>query len=132
MTEVKNRVLIVDDVEQVRDGIGSIVESEGYRVHTASNGFEALDVIKHNEIDLIVSDILMPEMDGIEMCNQIKELFPDMKFILISGGGREVNVSSSYDYLDTARKLTGIKDILKKPFDPEELISLIDSMLKNS
>lgn len=132
MTEVKNRVLIVDDVEQIRDGVSSIVESEGYRVYTASNGLKALDVLKNNEIDLIVSDILMPEMDGIEMCNKIKELFPEMKFILISGGGREVKVSSSYDYLDTARKLTGINDILKKPFDPEELISLIDSKLNNS
>ena len=132
MLDTGNSVLVVDDIEDVREGIKNILESEGFAVSSAENGLKALKVLDKNKIDLVVSDILMPEMDGIEMCQKIIELHPDMMFILISGGGRQSGSSGSYDYLQAAKKITGIDDVLKKPFDPEELINLIKSKLGNS
>lgn len=129
MSKKRKRILIVDDVREILTGISSILEMEGYEAITAENGIQALEVIDNN-IDLVVSDILMPEMDGIELCQIIRDKFPDIKMILISGGGRQSNLKSNYDYLETAKKLTGVDTLLKKPFNPEELVSQINSKLK--
>lgn len=129
MSETGNSVLVVDDVEDVREGIKTILESEGYSVYVAENGLSALTILNANKIDLVISDILMPEMDGIEMSQKIKEMQPEMKFILISGGGRQTSSSGNYDYLRAAKRITGIDDILKKPFPPEELIHIVKSKL---
>ena len=128
MSKESKRILIVDDVKEIVSGISSILELEGFETFKAENGVEALDLIDHS-FDLVISDILMPEMDGIELCQAIKEKYPDIKIILISGGGRQSNVKQSYNYLETAKKLTGVDTILKKPFNPEELVTLINSKL---
>ena len=77
---------------------------------------------------MLISDILMPNMDGIELVSKAAQKYPSLKFILISGGGRQL--SSEYDYLDAAKKITNIKHVLKKPFPPSELIALIDELLE--
>lgn len=132
MNDTTHKVLVVDDVEDIRNGIKDILENIGYIVTTAANGIQAISIIKDKPIDLIITDILMPDMDGIELCRKTKELYPDMKFILISGGGRQTTNPVGYDYLGSAKKLTGINDILKKPFDPQDLIELINSKLKST
>ena len=118
-------ILVVDDVEDVREGIKSLLEAEGFAVCTAENGLKALQIIKNKKINLVITDVLMPEMDGIEMCQEIKADHPDMLFILVSGGGNQFSSSGSYDYLHAAKKITGINDVLKKPFEPEKLVELV-------
>lgn len=128
MSNSKKNILIVDDFDDVRLGLLQVLQDEGYNVSNAPNGIEALKKIKKDRIDLLITDILMPEMDGIELVNQANELgLPDIQYILISGGGRKL--SGGYDYLETTKKLTGINNLLKKPFRTEDLISMVDKLL---
>ena len=130
MDNEQNKILIVDDVEDVRQGLSQILQDENYIVTTAANGKEAIKILQSEHIDLIITDILMPEMDGIELLKQAKELeLSDIQYILISGGGRKS--AGDYDYLATTKKLTGVNNLLKKPFKPEELIELVDTLLNN-
>ncbi len=124
----KLSILIVDDVEDVRDALAMVLSEEGYAVTTAFNGNEALKELRNNTFDLVVTDILMPEKDGIEFVAEAKNLYPQLKYILISGGGRSTGSGSVLDYLEISERLTGIKQILKKPFKPEELLTLIKDM----
>ena len=128
MTADKHTIVVVDDVPEVRNGISVILEAEGFDVRQANNGLEALEQVDET-VDLVVTDILMPEIDGIELCQKLKDAYPELKLILISGGGRQPAIDSNYDYLEVAKKLTGVETILKKPFNPEELLKIINSQL---
>lgn len=128
MTKESKKILIVDDVKEIISGISSILEAEGFITLKAENGKQALGLID-DTIDLVISDILMPEMDGIELCQIINEKYPGLEVILISGGGRQSGINESYNYLETAKKLTGVNSILNKPFNPEELVTLINLKL---
>jgi len=128
MSDNGKRILVVDDVEEILSGLSGILMAEGYDVLQASNGVMALQMLDEN-IDMVITDILMPEMDGIELSQKIKDKFPDVELILISGGGRQPAGDHGYDYLKVAKKLTGVESILKKPFDPEKLIELVNSKL---
>ena len=125
----KNTILLVDDVQNVRDSLGAVLMEEGYSVKLASNGVEAMNILSQSPIDLMVSDILMPEMDGVELVTNVIKLYPEIKLILISGGGNQPSSDHNYDYLRTSQKLTGINNLLKKPFYPKELIDMIQRLL---
>ena len=131
MNETAKNILIVDDIDAVRKALALILEDEGYNILQASNGLEALNLLDNLDIDLIITDILMPEMDGIELVTEVNAKFPHQKIILISGGGRQIDNNSNFDYLGQASRLTGISHVLKKPFNPEEIIGLIDSLLND-
>jgi CheY-like chemotaxis protein len=124
----QKNILVVDDVEDIREVLTQILQYEGYNVIAASNGKTAMEAIDGMRIDLVVTDILMPEMDGMELVNKIKESTPDTKFILMSAGGRYLP-AKDYDYLEVAKKLTGASMVLKKPFEPTELIDIIGNMI---
>ena len=126
----KNKcILIVDDVKDIRESLALILEDEGYIIIQASNGLEALELLSVGQIDMMITDILMPEMDGIELSTQVRNEHPDIKIILISGGGRDVSSEGECDYLGMAKKLTGIAYVLKKPFQPIEMIDLVNQLL---
>ena len=123
-------ILIVDDVDDIREGLSFILEDQGYLVEQANNGVTALCILRTKKIDLLVTDILMPDMDGIELIQQVRDNFSRLPFILISGGGRQLETDSNFNYLDSAKKLTGAKHILKKPFRAEELITVVNELLQ--
>ena len=122
-------ILIVDDYSDVRESLKDLLDSFDCIVKTAANGREALNLLKNEKIDLVITDILMPEMDGIELVTQARKLYPELRFLLISGGGRQTSEISSYDYLETASTLTGIASVLRKPFEPEEFIEMVNEVL---
>lgn len=130
MENIAKSILVVDDVEDVRELLTLVLREEGYEVHTADNGANALTVLNNTHIDLAVTDILMPEMDGIEFITEASIQQPDLKFIIISGGSR--TPVSEFDYLSITQKITGVKNVLKKPFNPEDLIHLIEETLSES
>ncbi|MFK5893561.1 MAG: response regulator [Pseudomonadota bacterium] len=132
MNNIVCNILVVDDFEDIREGIKDILENIGHTVIVAENGIQAMKVINDKKVDMVITDILMPDMDGIELCTQIKKTYPNMIFILMSGDGRQMPNASEYNYLRSAQKLTGIDDILKKPFNPYELIELINLRLGNN
>jgi YesN/AraC family two-component response regulator len=120
------KILIVDDEPLIRDGLKQTLEIEDFNVETASNGTDAMETFDSFHPDLVITDIIMPEKDGIEIIWDIKEKFPDVKIIAISGGGR----IAATDHLKIAKKL-GANAILTKPFSTDELLLEIRKHLKD-
>ena len=119
------KILVVDDDDLIRDLIYEILESNGFQVVLAENGNKALDILKHEEVDLIITDIIMPDKEGIETIMDIKRMLPKAKIVAMSGGG-QLDANS---YLNIAKRL-GVKATLNKPFNPNKLLSLINEILE--
>lgn len=117
-------ILIVDDETQMLSLLEDML-SEEYRVIKAGNGAEALELSKNTAIDLLITDLVMPKMNGIDLIVAIRQNQPDLKIIAISGGG---GISGRFDYLPVA-KLIGAGKILRKPFSPRELMQSIREVL---
>lgn len=115
--------LVVDDEESVRHMLRRLLEGADFRVCEASNGNEALRVLDEGMVDLIIIDIIMPEMDGIETILEVRRRSPDLPIIAISGDSHVPNI----DYLESARKL-GANYTLRKPFSVAEILSIIDEI----
>ncbi|MCK4413394.1 MAG: response regulator [Candidatus Eisenbacteria sp.] len=118
------RILVVDDDDQVRAMLRMMLERAGYEVDEAPNGRVAIDRHRATPADLIVLDILMPEMEGVETMLTMRRQDPAVKIIAISGGGRV----SPQTYLDSAQKL-GARKTFTKPVDREELLQGIRELL---
>jgi CheY-like chemotaxis protein len=118
------RILVIDDEPLVRVSIEAVLGAKGHQVSLAANGREGLDKLKDGEFDLIITDLIMPEMEGIETILAIRKQCAGLRVIAISGGGRH----TSADFLDMAAKL-GANAILRKPFTNDELLAAIGSVL---
>ena len=117
-------ILIVDDVPEVRRMLHHLLSEEGYNILQAENGVEAMDIINSNTIDLLITDILMPEMNGTELANAAAEVNPDLKMIAMSGGGKP------YDVISMCKKMTGVTHVLRKPFKLDEMLLLVQELLE--
>lgn len=116
-----NKILIVDDDNEIRKITGIYLENEGYEVLKAENGEQALKFIAENEIDLVLLDIMMPGIDGIETCMKIRENHI-MPIIFLSAKSED---------LDKIQGLTsGADDYITKPFNAMELIARVKSQLR--
>jgi CheY-like chemotaxis protein len=119
------KILVIEDNAIVRNTMMRILQAAGYSVITANDGLEGVDQFRKERPDLVISDIIMPQQEGIGTIRQILAEFPGTKIIAISGGGRIGNT----DFLQIARKL-GAVDALPKPFDPDDLLDRIGNCLK--
>jgi two-component system, NtrC family, nitrogen regulation response regulator NtrX len=120
----KAKILITDDEKSIRNALREILEFESYTVLEAENGEEALKVIQTETVDLVLLDIKMKGMDGIEVLEKIKEMFPELPVIMISGHG---NIKIAVE----ATK-TGAFDFLEKPPDLNRLLISVRNALKSS
>jgi CheY-like chemotaxis protein len=118
------RILLVDDDEQFRKMLHKALERAGYEVQDAQNGDAALEMYRQCPSDLIITDLVMPEKEGIETIVELRRLNPAVKIIAISGGGR-MNPATT---LAMAQKL-GARRTLAKPFAPHELLDTISQVL---
>ena len=118
------RILLIDDDDALRTMLRLTLIHFGHTVIEARNGREGLDLFPHAEADLVITDIVMPEVEGIEVLMTLRKIKPRVKIIAISGGGRV----SATDYLRIAQRL-GAAKVLTKPFSNEALISAIDEVL---
>jgi len=116
-------VLVVDDETEMREFISEAL-SDSYSLVTVANGHEALGQLSRQKFDLIVTDLMMPEMDGIELLMTLRKSSPTQKLIAMSGGG----VSKHFDILRAAEKL-GSCPILRKPFGLAELRKVVHDTL---
>jgi len=116
------RILIVDDELIVRESLGNWLKEEGYSVNTSDNGNDALEKIKARGCDLVIADVKMPGMDGIELLDRCKKLDPDL----------QVLVMTAYASIDTAVQAMkkGAFDYIVKPFNPEDVTRIIQRALK--
>lgn len=116
-------VLVVDDEKSLRRMLRQLLEGAGWLVFEACDGNEALRILDEHGADLVIVDIIMPGMDGIETIMAIRRRSPDLAIIAMSGGG----AAHKIDYLETARKL-GANYILRKPFTVEEVLTLTNEI----
>jgi len=117
-----NKILVVDDQKTVCYSIQRLLQSEGYDVLTASNGTDALSIINHKKPDLVIMDVRMPEMDGLEVLGKIKESHPDVQVIMMTA-------FSTTEKAIQAMKL-GAYDYLTKPFDNNGLLIRVNGAIK--
>ena len=117
------QVLLVDDDDTLRATLARIVEKEGHSVVTAGNGVAALRKLNEARFDLIVTDIVMPDMEGLEFLRRLRGLPVRPKVIAMSGGGR----ASPSNYLELARSF-GADATLEKPFLASELMAEIERL----
>ncbi|MDH4318320.1 MAG: response regulator [Desulfobulbaceae bacterium] len=118
------RVLIIDDDEQMRVLLRQIMEWRGYEVMEAENGKVGLRVQRENPADLILTDLIMPEQEGLETIRALKNEFDGVKIIAISGGGR----IGPDAYLPAAREL-GADLVFSKPFDIGKLVAAVEELI---
>ncbi len=118
------RILVIDDDVQVRQMLKQTLEREGYEVVDAADGNEGIKLYRDEPTDLIITDIIMPDKEGIETIIELKRDFPDVKIIAVSGGGR----IDSRNYLEVAHGF-GVDRTFTKPFDRAELLEAIQQLL---
>jgi PAS domain S-box-containing protein len=121
------RVLIVDDDRQIREIIREVVETEGYTALEAPDGKQGIRMCKRDPVDLIITDIFMPERDGLQVIREIRQGFPGIKIIAISGGGETV----AGDFLGHA-KLFGADRAFPKPLSLSDLAGAIRELLEEA
>lgn len=121
------RALVIEDEEEIRGEIEHCLTAEGFVVETAANGMEGLKCLEISPVDLVITDILMPEKEGLETIMAIRKRSPQMHIVAISGGGP---FPSSFP-LDVAEKF-GADAILAKPFRAAELLAIIGDVLGRS
>jgi DNA-binding NtrC family response regulator len=115
------RILVVDDEENARIGLSRLLAKEGFVVDSVANGFEALSYLRQHEVNLIVTDINMPEMNGITFLKELNKSFPQSNVIMITAyGGVESYIESmnlgAFEYINKPVKVDELKSILNKIF----------------
>lgn len=118
------QILVIDDEPTIRFLLEKMLQREGYAVITAADGDEGMKLFQESRFDLVITDIIMPEKEGIEIIMEIKRTHPDIPVIAISGGG--FNAPGSY--LNIARA-AGAAAVLEKPLEKETLLSCVQKLL---
>jgi DNA-binding response OmpR family regulator len=120
------RILVIDDDPQIREMLRNLFTIAKYEVLVAPDGDEALKLHRANPADLIVTDIVMPEKEGLETILEFRRHFPAVRIIAISGGGK----IGPHDYLNTAKAM-GAQKTFAKPFSLRELLAAVREVLQN-
>jgi len=124
-TWVVARILVIDDDEQLRRMLCMALRRAGYVVVEAGDGNEGLERFREAPTDLIITDLLMPEKEGLETIMDIRREFPDAKIIAMSGGGRAGNLN----FLRVAERL-GAQRTMAKPFNLQALLAAVQDLLQ--
>ena len=116
------KILVVDDEENARVALAKLLSQEGFLVESVANGYEALNYLRQQEVNLIVTDINMPEMNGITFLKELNKSFPKSNVIMITAyGGVESYIEAmnlgAFEYINKPVKIDELKSILKKIFN---------------
>lgn len=118
------KILVIDDEQGMREAMQKILTRAGHEVSLASNGKEGVMHVAISPPDLVITDVFMPEKDGIETTITLRKAHPHVKIIAISGGGR----ASNFDFLDLAKKM-GAHAALQKPVRMADLLDQVTRLL---
>jgi CheY-like chemotaxis protein len=119
------RILIVDDNPDICFLMKRLLEMNGHDALTAFNGHDVINCLEHGPFDILITDIIMPKMDGIELIMTIRPKYPQLKIIAMSGGGK----ISAKEYLEMARLLK-VRQVLTKPITSADLLTAVNDLLK--
>ena len=122
MGESVKRILVVDDEENTRIGLSKLLSQEGFEVESAANGNDALDLLGQHKINLVISDINMPDMNGLAFLRELSRKFPSTNVIMITAyGGVESYLEAmnlgAYEYLHKPVRLEELRSVMKKIFN---------------
>lgn len=115
-----NRLLVVDDEAKIREVIREYSEFNGFEVTEAEDGMTAVGLVKLNDYDIIIMDVMMPKLDGFSACKEIKKI-KDIPVIMLSARGEEYDKLFGFEL--------GIDDYMVKPFSPKELMARVNAVL---
>ena len=115
------KILVVDDEARIRSIIKKYAEFEGHSVIEAVDGMEAVHFCRNSEFDIVIMDIMMPELDGFSACREIRKI-SDTPIIMLSARGEEYDKINGFEL--------GIDDYVVKPFSPKELMLRVDAVMK--
>lgn len=118
-----SKILVVDDEFRIRQIIRKYAEFEGFKVEEAVDGMQAIEVCRKEEFDLIIMDVMMPELDGFSACKEIRK-FSDTPIIMLSARGEEYDKIHGFEL--------GSDDYVVKPFSPKELMMRVNAVIKRS
>jgi two-component system alkaline phosphatase synthesis response regulator PhoP len=119
-----DKIVIIDDEEDIREILGYNLKKEGFSVHLAENGMKGIELCKTHKPDLVILDVMMPGMDGIEVCEQIRKI-PELASTLIC-----FLTARNEDYSQIAGLDAGADDYIAKPIKPRVLISRVNALLR--
>ena len=118
-----SRILVVDDEKEIRNLIEIYLKNEGYEVIKANDGEEALEILEKEDIHLIILDIMMPKMDGIEVCKRIRENL-NIPILMLSAKSEDMDKIQGL--------ITGADDYMTKPFNPLELLVRVKAIIRRT
>jgi len=118
------KVLVIDDDQDFRKMLCARLIKAGYTVLEAENGLKGLQLYRDEPVGLVITDIIMPEKEGMETILELKRVNPKVRIVAISGGGR----STPEDYLNIAEYFGAVKSFMK-PFDMNDFISTLDNLV---
>ena len=120
---MSKRILVVDDDEMVLMALEELLKPEGYEVHAFSSGTEALKKLDENGFDLLMMDVIMPEMDGFELCRRVrqKEKYKEVPIVFLTAKSRDEDRAKGLE--------VGANLFLSKPISPDKLIEIVGSAL---
>jgi DNA-binding response OmpR family regulator len=119
-------ILVIEDDDQIRALLRQILKKEGHEVLEAHEGKKGLRMYRENRPDLVITDMIMPGKDGVETIRELRRWNPDVRIIVVSGGGL---ISSDF-YLDLARRM-GVFLTVNKPFTRTEILNAVNRLLQN-
>ena len=115
-------ILVVDDIPDMANSLADILEMKGFAVHAAASGAEALEILRGQAVDILLTDVKMPGMNGLELYREARKLYPKVTTIFMT--------AYSADELIQQGRVEGIKAILDKPVDMEFLFTLLRSIIR--
>ena len=117
------RILVVDDEENIREVIKEYAEFEGHQVSEACDGMQAVEMVKNNDYDIIIMDVMMPRLDGYSACKEIRKI-KQIPVLMLSARGEEYDKLFGFEL--------GIDDYVVKPFSPKEVMDRVNAIVKRN
>lgn len=131
MNPAEKRILVAEDEDALRDMFVTVLEDEEYQVDSVANGKDALGLLSKNKYDILATDLYMPGMNGAELIKQCKQMAPEVKIILLSGGGKELEAEHGKARVKFQGENVETDIFIKKPCNLVDLFSFIESLLDN-
>jgi DNA-binding response OmpR family regulator len=119
-------ILLVEDEILLREGVQEVLEIQGFTVIGAADGLEALEWLSRTQVDLIITDLVMPKMNGVDFVEQVRSRYKDLPIIVASGSGTSVTKRLGIDSID----IPGATASIAKPFKSSELFEKINQLMK--
>lgn len=125
------RILLVDDDPILRDMHAIVFRDAGFQVETAENGQQACELLKTNDYELLIADIFMPDVTGIDIVVYCQQHHPALKTILLSGGGKELQAKHGANSINFNAKKIDVDLFLQKPFSTDEMLALVEKLFRH-